>query len=319
MMKTVAIPAAKVHVSQICLGSVNMGVPLSQAESFRLLDTFTDRGGNFIDTARVYAEWRPGGANASETTIGAWMKQRGNRDKIVVGTKGGHPNLATMSQPRLTPQDIRHDIELSLKYLQTDVIDIYWLHRDDTLQPVSTILDMMQEHIDRGSIRALGCSNWTIDRIRAASAYAAEHHMAGFVANQLMWSLAEPNLGAIADKTMVIASEIDLAFHRETQMPLMPYTSQARGFFSKLASQEPQDANYRTYDNSINRRRFERVQELSRRHGVSISAIALSYLTSQPFPVIPIISASTPEQLEDSLSATNLILSHEDLAYLEAL
>lgn len=315
-MRTVLLPAGGLKVSQTCLGASSFGAPLSQAESFRIMDAFVDHGGNFIDSARIYAAWLPGGANASETTIGAWMQQRGNRDRVIVGTKGGHPNLATMNQQRLTPTDIRHDIEMSLKCLQTDVIDVYWLHRDDPNQPVSSILEMMDVHLREGSIRAVGCSNWTVDRIRAASAYTAEQRKNDFVANQFMWSLAEPNREAFPDKTMLIASERDLAYHRETQLPAIPYTAQARGFFSKLAT--GQAAKLAAYDNPINRVRLARIQTLSQRYQVSISAIVLSYLTSQPFPVVPIISASTPEQLHDSLSSTDLVLPPEDLTYLEA-
>jgi len=318
-MRTVVIPGTNLKASQICLGTVNFGVPLSQAESFRLMDEFVDKGGNFLDTARVYAEWLRGGANASESTIGTWMRRRGNRDKIMVATKGGHPNLATMNQSRLNPVAIRQDIEASLKFLQTDVIDLYWLHRDDVSQPASVILEMMNEQIRLGNIRFVACSNWTVERIRSASAHAAQHHLDDFVANQFMWSLAEPNRDAIADKTIVIASPSDLAYHRETQLPAMPYTAQAKGFFSKLATGQPQKANNLVYDNAINRRRFSRIQELSQRHDVSISAIVLGYLTSQPFPVFPIISASTLEQLNDSLSNTELTLSPEELAFLDAL
>lgn len=319
MMRMVDIPTTNLKVSQICLGAVNFGAPLSQAESFRLMDEFFDKGGNFLDTARVYAEWLPGGANSSETTIGAWMQRRGNRNQMIVATKGGHPNLLTMDQARLIPDDIRQDIEASLKFLQSDVIDVYWLHRDDTSQPVGSILEMMNEHIRLGNIRCVACSNWTVERIRAASIYAAQHHLSDFVANQFMWSIAEPYREAIADKTIVIASDSDIAYHRETQLPVMPYTAQAKGFFSKLAIGQPQHANKIVYDNAINRSRFMRIQELSHRHNVTVSAIVLSYLTSQPFPVIPIISASTPEQLEDSLSSSELVLSPEELAYLEAI
>jgi aryl-alcohol dehydrogenase-like predicted oxidoreductase len=314
-MKTVVIPAANLKVSQICLGTSNFGSSISQAEAFRLLDTYVDHGGNFLDTARVYAEWLTGGANASETTLGAWMQSRRNRDRLIVATKGGHPHLSTMHQPRLTPADIRHDIEMSLKYLQTDVIDLYWLHRDDVNQPVGAILEMMEAHIREGSIRAVGCSNWTVDRIREAASYASGHQLTGFVANQFMWSLAEPNREAVSDKTTVIASDADLHYHRETNLPAVAYTSQARGFFSKLAS--GQTPKQRLYDNPLNRTRFLRVQELSRRYQVSIASIVLSYLTSQPFPTIPIISASAPEQLQDSLSNPDFVLPPEDLIYLE--
>lgn len=315
-MKKITLPHTGLTVSQICLGTVNFGKPLVPAEAFALLDAFVEQGGNFLDTARVYADWLPGGANASESTIGAWQKQRGQRDKLVLATKGGHPRLQTMHISRLSHQDIQSDLEASLKYLQTDVIDLYWLHRDDVRLPVSDILETMNEQVQSGKIRYFGCSNWTVERIRAAMTYAAEHHIAGFVANQPMWSLAEPNREAFPDKTIVMMNAATLAFHHETRMPVIPYTTQARGFFQKLTAGRLKESDQKQYDNVINRARYERVHELSRRHHVTPTAIVLSYLTSRPFPVVPIIGASNLQQLNDSLKDSDVVLSPDELTYL---
>ncbi|MBX3086442.1 MAG: aldo/keto reductase [Anaerolineae bacterium] len=317
MTKTLTLPQTDLTVSQVCLGSSHFGSSISQSDVFRLLDSFVDHGGNFIDTARVYADWLPNGANASERTIGEWQRQRGNRAKIVLATKGAHPDLKTMTVSRLSPADIAHDIETSLRYLQTDVIDLYWLHRDDANRPVEDILETLNKHVALGNIRYFGCSNWTVPRIRAALAAAEASHSMGFVANQPMWSLAKPNLEAIGDKTIVIADDVDIAFHRETGLPLVPFTSQAKGYFSKLAAGRVPPADQKTYDNATNRVRFARIRELSERYHVSVSAIALSYLTSQPFPVVPVIGASKLAQLEDSLANSDLVLTPDDLNSLE--
>lgn len=316
-MKTRLLPQTNLTVSQICLGTANFGVPLSQSDAFLLLDTFIDRGGNFIDTARVYAEWLPGGANASESTIGAWMKQRGNRDKVVLATKGAHPDLKTMHIPRMSRADIQHDIEASLRYLQTDVIDLYWLHRDAVNVPVGEILEMLNEQMQAGKIRYFACSNWTVERLQAAIDYAQAQQIMGFVANQPMWSLAEPNRDAVGDKTVVIMDDDTLAFHRATNFPLIPFSSQGRGFFQRFAAGQVKDRDLSLYDNPINRVRAERIQELSKRHNVNMGAVVLSYLTSQPYPVFPIIGASSLDQLMDSLQYPDLTLSPDELVYLE--
>lgn len=318
MMQQRLLPKTDLSVSELCLGSVNFGMPLSQVDSFALMDAFIDAGGNLLDTARVYADWLPGGANISESTIGTWQKQRGNRDKIILSTKGGHPRLNTMHISRLSPADIQADIEASLRYLQTDVIDIYWLHRDDVTLPVGDILETLHTHVRAGNIRYAGGSNWTAARLQEALDYAAAHDIPGLVGNQPMWSLAEPNRANLGDKTLVVMDEVDLAFHRQTQMPVMPYTSQGKGYFQKFAAGQVSEGLQKSYENALNHTRYDRILELAQQHNVSISAIVLSYLTSQQFPVVPIIGARDLAQLQDSIQFASLRLSPDEVAYLHA-
>ncbi len=317
-MLQVSLPQSDLSVSQICLGTGSFGSSVPEEAAFKLLDAFVAAGGNFIDSARIYAMWLPDGANASERTIGNWQRSRGLRDQIVIATKGAHPDLKTMHLSRLSRADIQADIRDSLKYLQTDVIDVYWLHRDDPQRPMADILETLNSEVQAGTIRYFGCSNWRVTRIREAADYARQAGWQSFIANQPMWSLAEPNRENIGDKTMVLMDTEDLDYHRETGMAVIPYTAQARGYFTKLAHNTLKDGDIRQYDNARNRLRYERAGELAARHNVPITSIALSYLTSQPFPVIPIIGAHTSEQLADSLSHTDLQLSPEELHTLTA-
>ena len=117
-MKT--LPNTTLTVSPICLGTSDLGTTVPEANAFTLLDTYIDRGGNFLDTAAVYANWIPGERNVSEKTLGRWMKTRGNRDKLVVATKGAHPDLTTMHISRMSPQEIVSDLDDSLRNLQVD-------------------------------------------------------------------------------------------------------------------------------------------------------------------------------------------------------
>ena len=102
-----------------------------------------------------------------------------------------------MHIPRISPQDIITDIDESLHCLQTETIDLYWLHRDDPKQPVAAILETLNNQVTKGKIRYFGCSNWRVQRIEEAMQYATDHGIAGFVGNQLMWSFAVPNLDAL--------------------------------------------------------------------------------------------------------------------------
>ncbi|MEP7294163.1 MAG: aldo/keto reductase, partial [Chloroflexota bacterium] len=235
-MRRVQIPATDLSVSPICLGTSGFGASIPEPQAFELLDAFVAQGGNFIDTALIYSDWLPVPKSITEKTLGTWLRQRGSRAQLVIATKGAHPELATMHIPRLSPAEIISDLNKSLANLQIDTIDLYWLHRDDPQIPVSEIIDSLHQQVEAGKIRCFGCSNWQVDRIAEAQEYAARRGFQGFVANQPMWSLAEPNLDALPDKTLVALDSEGNAFHRRTKLAAVPYTSQAHGFFTKLAA-----------------------------------------------------------------------------------
>jgi len=317
-MKVVSFPNTNLTVSQRVIGSTDAGTVIPEADMFALFDAFHDAGGNFFDTAHVYAVWRPDGAGASERAVGRWIKSRGLRDSITVATKGAHPFLDSMHTPRMSRAEIASDLDESLTRLDIDVIDLYWLHRDAVDVPVNEIVDTMDGFVRAGKIRYWGVSNWTPQRIRAANAYSLSSGKAGIVANQPLGSLAKPNMDAMPDDTLVSLDESTLEFHRETGLPLVPYTSQAKGYFTKRAENRLKQSDHELYDNPTNDRRFEHVQELAQRYSVSITAIALAYLTSQSFPCAPIIGPHNLAQLRDSLLDADLTLTVEDIAYLEA-
>ena len=316
-MKTITIPGTDLTVSQVALGTVQFGAGIPAETAYTLMDRFVQHGGNLIDSARVYACWMPDGANASEKTIGAWMKRRGLRDQMVISTKGAHPDLKTMHISRMSRDDIMADVDESLHYLDIDSIDLYWLHRDDSTLPVGDILETLNELVQAGKIRYFGASNWSTARIQEANDYAQEHDLQGFVANQPRWSLAEPNQEHIGDKTTKVLDAEGLAYHRETSLALLAYTSQAGGYFTKRAESRLNESDKSRYDNPINLARFDRAQELAQRHDVTVTAIPLAYLTSQSFPVVAIIGPRTIEQLEGSLGHIDLTLTPDEVAHLE--
>ena len=316
-MRYSPIPHTDLAPSAICLGSSHFGNGIAPADAYALLDAYVTCGGNFIDTAAVYANWLPGEKNSSEKTIGRWLAHSGQRARLVLATKGAHPDLATMHISRMSPAEIVDDVETSLRNLQTDWIDLYWLHRDDTARPVAEIIDALHSQVVAGKIRYFGCSNWRVDRIAAAQAYAAQKGITGFVANQMRWSLAEIDPAAVGDPTTVAMDGETLAYHQRTGLAAIPYSSQAGGYFQKLAEGRDVGPNQqKQYGTAENRKRLARLKELAQATGHSISQLVLAYLTSQPFATIPIVGCRTVAQVEDSMRAGNVRLTVEQVAWL---
>ena len=314
------IPNTDLVVSSLCLGAGSIGSAIPKDDAYRLLDQFVDLGGNFLDTAEIYANWLPVEKSISEKTLGRWMQSRRNRDRLIVATKGAHPRLETMHISRVTERDIVIDLDASLRNLRTDCIDLYYLHRDDPNKPVSEILDIMETQVKQGKIRYYGCSNWQPERIRRAQDYAHSSGGQGFVANQMLWSLAKLNWDNTPDKTIAEMSPAMHTLHRSSGMAAIPYTSQARGFFHKLAK-GPADSLPDSVSGSFltpeNLERYKRVELLSAHTGLSITQVVLGYLRSHPFPVIPIVGCHSIVQLRDSMSAQNTILNRDQVTYLE--
>jgi aryl-alcohol dehydrogenase-like predicted oxidoreductase len=266
----------------------------------------------------VYADWHGGERHMSEKTIGAWLKQASQRDHAIIATKGGHPDLATALIPRLAPEQIVSDLDQSLECLGIEQIDLYYLHRDDPNRPVGEILETLNQQIRLGKIRAIGCSNWQPERIRAAQAYATAHDLHPFIVSQLFWSLAIANPGTFASDHAVM-EDAALAFYIETGMAVTSFTSQARGFFTKAAASgldSLKPDRRRDFENPENIGRLARAQQLTQQLGVSVSAIVLAYITSQPIIGVPIIGPLSHAQLHDSLAAADLTLTPEQVRFL---
>jgi aryl-alcohol dehydrogenase-like predicted oxidoreductase len=319
-MRLIDLPKTDLRVAQIALGTGDLGAGIPLPESLALLDAYVAAGGNFIDTAHVYSNWIPGTQSTSEKTIGQWMKERDNRDKLVVATKGAHPELATMRVPRMSRADITQDITESLDYLQTETIDLYWLHRDAPSVPVGEIVDILDEQVEAGTIRYFGFSNWSVERMQAAMDYSQAHDRASFVANQPWWSLAELNDANRQDRTVIPMTPEMLEFHEDSGLAIVPFSSQARGFFSNLDAKGIEGVKAdkrRLFENPTNLRRLDRVRDLAQRYHADIDAVVLAYLLHQPLTVVPIIGPKSVAQLQSSLKALDVPLTADDVIYLE--
>lgn len=317
-MKKIWVKGFRQPASVIAMGTDGFGVGRSVAAAEELLDIYTAAGGNVIDSARMYGRPDAGEYGICETVVGEWMAKRGNRDGLILSTKGGFPGVS--GEKRLDRASLMADVEASLRALQTDHIDIWWLHRDDPDRSVGEIIDTLNEMIDRGYVGCVGASNWSAQRIREANAYAVAHGLQGFAGDQPQWSLARQVVNP--DPTLQIMSDDLFHLHEETGMLCMPFSAQAKGYLAKfVAGGEaalPAKAKAR-FHFPENVAIAERVKELCAEMGCSPAAMSLAWLTNQPFATIPIISASRPEQLADSLTAGDMELTAQQREWLRTM
>ena len=320
MLSRITIANTDLSVGPLCYGTNMFGTAIDQGKANALLDSFFERGGNFLDTARVYGDWVPDApTGASERAIGAWLKGK-NRADIVIATKGGFQDPRGGDwRNRVTADDIAQDLGESLDHLGIDSIDLYWLHADDPTTPVESLIDGLLKHQEAGLIRYFGASNWSADRVRKANAYARSIGKQGFVALQPFWGLAVPNEAQAAAMGYQLHYEGRYeALHAEG-LSVIPYAGQSGGYFTKLAAEDGAtmpDMLEARYGNSANAARFETVRALAGKHGASINEIVLAYLLNQPHQTIPVIGATRPEQIEESVKAAGLTLTSDELAQL---
>lgn len=319
-MNHLRLPSTALEVSPLCLGTNQFGTALDDGAAGSILDRFAELGGNFLDTARSYGDWMPDAPRgASEQALGRLLRAR-QRERWVLATKGCEFDYrAGDFAPRVTPEYLQQDLGASLAALQTDYIDLYWLHRDDPSRPVAEIVDALIAEQRAGRIRHFGCSNWSVARIEAAQAHARSVGNPGFVACQPLWGLAEPDREAM--QMYCPGGYYDDGYQalHAAGLTMIPYSGQSRGFFTKLAEggegSLPDDLRA-LYLNDANRRRLPVVQRIAAAHGVSINQVVLAYLLSQPHPTVPIIGASRAEQLTDSVAACAVTLSRDECAAL---
>lgn len=302
-------------ISKVILGGVPFGTTISKEISFQMMDKFVEQGGNTIDTARVYCEWIEGGKYASEQTIGEWVKVRNNRKDLIIITKGGHHRLSNANVSRLSRADIFEDMDISLRTLQMDYIDLYLLHRDDTSRSVSDIMDTLHILVEQGKTRAIGVSNWSIKRILEANKYAEENGKTKLCVSQIQWSLAECFPKTFGDETLICMTSKEYDKYLEIGLPVISYSSQANGVFTKAGDDglEYVPDKLKKFVTPENIKRYNNLKQLCEKTGYSKTAVSLSYITDNKLNAAAIIGCTKMEQLEDSLAAAKITLNQDEI------
>ena len=317
-MHYLQIPRTSLTVSAVCLGTSGVGISNTEAEAFALLDRYVELGGNFLESARVYSDWIPGERGRSERILGDWMAARKNRARLVISTKGGHSIVGIPGASggvRLSRKELAIDLAESRAALRVDCIDLYSLHRDDPRIPVAEIIETLESFVAEGRIRYYGCSNWAPERMALAMEYAASKGRTGFVANQMEWHIALRYCKPFGDSSMVPQSAAVAAVMQKHQIAAIPHTSQANGFFSKMATVGPsrEKAVKSRFYSPENLELFLALQVISQRHALAIEALVLGFFTLHPLTVIPSVGPNTRDHLEATMAAVESRLSPECL------
>jgi aryl-alcohol dehydrogenase-like predicted oxidoreductase len=313
-MKYPTLPNSALKLSILALGNGPFGSGVG-ADTERLYSQYRESGGNTFDTAHCYSFWLPAGGGASERALGQCIRKFNDRDNVFIVTKGGHPAVLP-DYPRpdffLAPETLASDIKESLDRLGFDTIDLYLLHRDDSRMPVDGIIDAMNSHIAAGRIKSFGASNWTTARIAEANAYARSKNLHGFVVSQPQFSLAHTNAEEPkTDPNNRYLYDHDIAWHAQSQLPVMCYSPTAGGFFATDGNRAKG-----SFGNAISLARLARAKELAAQLQATPTQIALAYLMSLPFPVIPILGTADASHLAECLGASKLHLTAAQVGWL---
>lgn len=293
--------------SKMFLGTAYFGDGISQEDAFSIMDKFREMGGTHIDTARLYANGK------AEEIVGKWLKDR-NASEMHVFTKGGYYEPDAGEASRVTQKDIISDLEKSLMALKTDSIEFYWLHRDDRVIEPGEIAELMNRLVKEGKIKKFGASNWQSDRIKAVNEYAQKHSLMGFSASQLRFNPAY----CLGERGGLVGMDKDeFKFYKEAGMPVVAYSSQAKGFFSKMAEQGADALSEKAKKRYLceeNLKKLEVMKALSEKYNCSVGAIVCGAMCSINCPdAFPVIGGSRVSQIEDSLSGADIVLGAEEL------
>lgn len=293
--------------SKMFLGTAYFGDGISLEDAFAIMDTFRERGGTHIDTARLYAK------GLSEEIVGKWLKDR-NASEMHVFTKGGYYEPDAGETSRVTRKDIISDLEKSLKALGRDSIEFYWLHRDDRVIAPEEIAELMNSLVKEGKIRAFGASNWQSDRIKAVNDYAEKHSLIGFSASQIRFNPAY----CLGERGGLVGMDKgEFEFYKNAGLPLVAYSSQAKGFFSKVAEQGTEALSEKARKRYLCEENLEKVEvmkKLSKKYSCSVGAIVCGAMCSIDCPdTFPIIGGSRISQIEDSMSGADVVLGEDEL------
>jgi aryl-alcohol dehydrogenase-like predicted oxidoreductase len=311
----VTLGRSGLRVSPLCLGAMTFGEDLgwgtSVEESQRIIDRFVDLGGNFIDTANFYTK------SHSEKIIGDHVgRHAARRERLVIATKfsgnlyPGDPNGGGSSR-----KTIISSCENSLRRLQTDYIDLYWLHNWDVHTPIEETMSALDDLVRAGKVRYLGVSDTPAWKIAEANVTAHFRGWAAFVGLQIEYSLLERS---VEQELVPMAGELGLGI-----TPWSPLKSGAlSGKYTRANAATAKPDRGAFLDPFLNEKTFtvvDALEAIARAHDSTVARIALAWVQAQPSVSSTIIGARRLSQLEDNVQAIDVKLTAEEIATLDAI
>ena len=299
-------------IAPLVLGGNVFGWTADEATSFAVLDAFVAGGFNAIDTADIYSKWVPGHAGGeSETVIGAWLKARGGRDRVVIATKFGGPMAE--DKKGLSKAWMVRAVEESLRRLRTDYIDLYQAHFDDADTPQDEVAEGFAALIKAGKVRAVGASNFSAERLSSAIAAARAAGVPRYESLQPQYNLYDRSSFEGPLQDLCVAEEIGV----------IPYYGLASGFLSgKYRSvddlnKSPRGRGVAKYLDARGMRILGALDQVSADLSASPAQVALAWILAQAGLTAPIASATSVEQLGELMAGVRLALSADQRAMLD--
>jgi len=309
-VKRQKLGSSSIEVSALALGTDLIGSKIDRSRSFALLDFYYEKGGNFLDTANFYASWYPGcSGGESENTIGRWMKERGNRDGVVISTKLAFDYPG--SPGGLTAAEIERECEKSLRRLQTDRVELYQAHRDDLGTPVEETMEAFDRLIRAGKVRVLGASNLRLWRIVQANSIAKAHGWTPYSVVEQRYTYLRPRHGADFGPQIFLSDDMR-HYGSHHDITLMGYSVLLQGAYVRSDREIP--AQFAGADSS------ERIQVLTstaKEAGCTPAQAIIAWMRQGKPPILPIIAGSTAEQLAENINALQITLSPEQVERLD--
>jgi len=301
-------------VARICLGTMQFGWTADEKAAFEVMDAYAEAGGNFIDTADVYSAWvegNPGGV--SEEIIGRWMKARGNRHLMVVATKFNGRMWPGPNGDGLSRGHVMKAIDDSLRRLQTDYIDLYQTHWPHYDTPQEETLRALDDLVKAGKVRYIGCSNEPAWRLVKAMWISDKYNLNRFISLQPPYSLVRR-----AD----FERELE-AVCLDQGIGVIPYSPLQGGFLTGKyrRGQIPESARAEGLKRYFTERNFDLIElldQIGKRHGATVTQVALAWMLQRPAITSPIIGANDVAQLKDILGSLEVKLSEEDVKAIDA-
>jgi aryl-alcohol dehydrogenase-like predicted oxidoreductase len=310
-MEIVSLGKSGLKVSRVCLGTMTFGREADETASFAIMDYFVEHGGTFLDTANAYS------TGATESVVGRWLKARANRHGVVLATKvfgqmGSGPNDAGLSRIH-----IQQAVEASLLRLQTDVIDLYQIHRWDPTVPIEETMDVLDDLVRQGKVRYVGCSNVRAYQLQYCLDYSRAHGRSPFISLQ-------PAYNAL---NRAIEAEL-LPLCAEQGIGVMSYNPLAGGMLTgKYRKNAPLPKGARLEAFQLYHDRYyteqaldivDRFLEEAARRGITPAQLALAWVLAEPRISSPILGARNLDQISDSLKGTEIHLTAEERAAIPA-